>query len=90
MYTNLKHRFQVTYPLFSSVYRFIKIDLNKALVIIPLLIVLYLISNSSETPLSIVGSSEKINDFTVEYLYDADESMTIEDIAKAGFSQKIL
>lgn len=89
MYTNLKHRFQVTYPLFSSVYRFIKIDLNKALVIIPLLIVLYLISNSSETPLSIVGSSEKINDFTVEYLYDADESMTIEDIAKAGFSQKI-
>lgn len=89
MYTNLKLRSQLTSPFFSSVCQLIKIDSNKALVVIAVLIVLYLISNLSETPLSIIGSSEKIDNFTVEYLHDVDESMTIEDITKTDFSQKI-
>lgn len=89
LYSNLKHRSQLTSPFFSSACRSIKIDLNKALIVIPVLIVLYLISNLSEIPLSIVGSSEEIDDFTVEYLQDVDESMTIDDIIKTDFSQKI-
>ena len=72
----------VSYPLIKSC-------LRCNLIVLPLFIIFFLISNGAQAALNITDRSNKITDFSIEYLYDDNSSMTIEEIAKTPFSDEI-
>lgn len=69
--------------------KLIKSCLSCNLIVLPLFLFLFLISNGSQAALNITDRSNKINDFSIEYLYDDNSSMTIEEVAKTPFSHEI-
>lgn len=46
---------------------------------------LFLCGNNVQASLTITESSKKINSFNIEYLYDSNESMSIDDVANESF-----
>ncbi|MDH5710651.1 MAG: sensor domain-containing diguanylate cyclase [Gammaproteobacteria bacterium] len=47
------------------------------------------IANTAEASLTITGAVNKFSDFSIEYLYDKNNSMTIEEIDRITFGQEI-
>jgi len=86
---SLKHHSQSTHSCFGSIHQWIKFDLYKNIIVILFLFFLMLVSNASQASLYITDTSKKFSNFTIEYLYDENNSMTIEDIAQTPFHQEI-
>lgn len=66
-----------------------KNNLNKNLIAVSALIILALASHASAATVTVTGTEHKISDFSIEYFYDENNSMAIEQVAGKEFSQEI-
>lgn len=89
MHNNLNHGFQCLRSCVTEVGRLMKMDLIKKIIVVTFLPILLFAANTVEASLTITGDSNNMSDFSIEYLYDEDNSKTIEEIARTPFAQEI-